>query len=207
MHVGGGLSVSAWSTAALQSQLSFPLKVCFPSLKFHAVHQIAGWKDKETCQDSKHEAGSSRFPALWSQCFHLFWRDPCLRHQIVTPQTAKSIGVHIASQIAFIALQIAVDALDFYTEYTQLSQPLGKFDLVAVPGKTGAMENWGLLLFDEHRFLVNNVRHRFKLPCINFPIPWEEDGLNGNIFFLVWRAFTDQLGPKEIKLSLKKGFL
>lgn len=30
--------------------------------------------------------------------------------------------------------------------------------MVAVPGKGGAMENWGLLLFDETRFLVNEVR-------------------------------------------------
>ena len=36
-------------------------------------------------------------------------------------------------------------------------QPLEKFDLVAVPGKGGAMENWGLLLFDEGRFLFNNA--------------------------------------------------
>ncbi len=32
-----------------------------------------------------------------------------------------------------------------------------QFDFVAIPGKGGAMENWGLLLFDEARFLVNKV--------------------------------------------------
>ena len=55
-------------------------------------------------------------------------------------------------------LQFATGALAFYTEWTGVTQPLRKFDLVAVPGKGGAMENWGLLQFDEDRFLVNNVR-------------------------------------------------
>lgn len=53
--------------------------------------------------------------------------------------------------------QAAVGALNFYEGWTAVSQPLPKFDLVAVPGKLGAMENWGLLLFDEFRFLFNHV--------------------------------------------------
>ncbi len=48
-------------------------------------------------------------------------------------------------------LQLATAALDYYERYTLLTQPLTKFDLVAVPGKTGAVENWGLLLFDAER--------------------------------------------------------
>ena len=32
---------------------------------------------------------------------------------------------------------------------------LPKMDLVAVPGKGGAMENWGLLTMDSESFLVN----------------------------------------------------
>ncbi len=55
-------------------------------------------------------------------------------------------------------MQFAVDALEFYTAWTGVHQPLSKFDLVAVPGKSGAMENWGLLLFDERRFLWFEVR-------------------------------------------------
>ena len=55
-------------------------------------------------------------------------------------------------------VQAAVGALDFYEGWTAVKQPLPKFDLVAVPGKLGAMENWGLLLFDEFRFLLNHVR-------------------------------------------------
>ena len=49
-------------------------------------------------------------------------------------------------------------ALNFYTSWTGITQPISQFDMVAVPGKGGAMENWGLLLFDEDRFLVNQVR-------------------------------------------------
>ena len=56
-------------------------------------------------------------------------------------------------------MQLSAGALNFYTEWTGIIQPLEKFDLVAVPGKGGAMENWGLLLFDEDRFLVNNASH------------------------------------------------
>lgn len=55
-------------------------------------------------------------------------------------------------------MQAATNALAFYEGWTNFTQPLRKFDLVAVPGKAGAMENWGLLLFDEDRFLVNEVR-------------------------------------------------
>ncbi|KAK9803097.1 hypothetical protein WJX73_001509 [Symbiochloris irregularis] len=53
------------------------------------------------------------------------------------------------------ALQAAVGALDFYTNWTGVHLPLEKIDYVAVPGKGGAMENWGLLQFDERRFLVD----------------------------------------------------
>ena len=48
-------------------------------------------------------------------------------------------------------LAVAVGALDYYANYSATPQPLTKFDLVAVPGKGGAMENWGLLMFDETR--------------------------------------------------------
>lgn len=45
-------------------------------------------------------------------------------------------------------------AYQFYYDWTgvALPQQLGKLDLVAVPGKTFAMENWGLLLFDPERW-------------------------------------------------------
>ena len=53
-----------------------------------------------------------------------------------------------------VALDSAVKAIEYYQSWTNFTLPLPKFDLVAVPGRGGAMENWGLLLFDEGRFLV-----------------------------------------------------
>lgn len=52
---------------------------------------------------------------------------------------------------------MATGALDYYTNWTGIELPLSKFDYVAVPGKSGAMENWGLLQFDERRLLVDPV--------------------------------------------------
>lgn len=48
-------------------------------------------------------------------------------------------------------------ALDFYSQWTGIVQPIKVFNLVAVPGKKGSMENWGLLMFDEDRFLLHTV--------------------------------------------------
>ena len=53
------------------------------------------------------------------------------------------------------AAQVAAASFAFYSHLTGVEFALPKADLVAVPGKGGAMENWGLLLFDEKRFLVN----------------------------------------------------
>jgi hypothetical protein len=62
------------------------------------------------------------------------------------------------------AAQIAPKAFQYYNDYMSLRkddpnlrQPLTKFDFVAVPGKAGAMENWGLLMFDERRLLYNEA--------------------------------------------------
>ena len=54
--------------------------------------------------------------------------------------------------------QAAIAGFEFYETWTDWQQPLGKLDLVAVPGRQDTAQNWGLMLFDEHRFLFNNVR-------------------------------------------------
>eukprot|EP01025_Chloroclados_australasicus_P065595 TRINITY_DN8936_c0_g1_i3.p1 TRINITY_DN8936_c0_g1~~TRINITY_DN8936_c0_g1_i3.p1 ORF type:complete len:1062 (-),score=95.45 TRINITY_DN8936_c0_g1_i3:302-3487(-) len=56
-----------------------------------------------------------------------------------------------------VPLQFAISALEFYEEWTQFEQPLQKFDLIAVPGKQFSMENWGLLMYDEKRFFVDEA--------------------------------------------------
>jgi aminopeptidase N len=57
------------------------------------------------------------------------------------------------------AAAVAPRAFAFYQSYLSVPQPaeLAKFDMVAVPGRLGAMENWGLLMMDEGRFLVDEV--------------------------------------------------
>lgn len=46
---------------------------------------------------------------------------------------------------------------DFYESYTGVVLPLKKLDFMAIPGKRGAVENWGLIQFDERRLLFNEV--------------------------------------------------
>ena len=53
--------------------------------------------------------------------------------------------------------QVAQKAWDFYTTYTGVELPLPKLDMVAVPGRSFAEPHWGLALFDERRFLFNQV--------------------------------------------------
>lgn len=54
------------------------------------------------------------------------------------------------------AVRIGYKAFEHYTkEYTSVIQPIKTYDFVAFPGKAFAMENWGLLIFDEGRALYN----------------------------------------------------
>ena len=62
------------------------------------------------------------------------------------------------SQVAFtaFALETAVRCLDFYNDYFDISYPLAKCDLVALPDfASGAMENWGLITFREQGLIVD----------------------------------------------------
>ena len=54
------------------------------------------------------------------------------------------------------ATRIGHEALDYYNGmFTSVEQPITLYDFVAIPGKLYAMENWGLLMFDESRALHN----------------------------------------------------
>ena len=55
-------------------------------------------------------------------------------------------------------VQAGVEGTNFYENYTGVLLPLSKLDFMAIPGKGGAVENWGLIQFDERRLLVNEVR-------------------------------------------------
>lgn len=60
-------------------------------------------------------------------------------------------------------VQAAVEGTNFYEGYTGVALPLQKLDFMAIPGRGGAAENWGLLQFDERRLLVNEVGAMFLL--------------------------------------------
>ena len=71
-------------------------------------------------------------------------------------------------------LQAAVAGTDFYEDYTGIRLPLPKLDMVAIPGKRGAVEHWGLLQFDEERMLVNKV----GVHCFLFTTPSQGVGVS-----------------------------
>ncbi|KAL0039225.1 hypothetical protein WJX77_012027 [Trebouxia sp. C0004] len=56
-----------------------------------------------------------------------------------------------------VPLQAALQGTNFYESYTGIELPLTKLDMMAIPGKGGAVENWGLIQFDERRMLVNEA--------------------------------------------------
>jgi aminopeptidase N len=59
-------------------------------------------------------------------------------------------------QFTDFALDTAVKALDFYTEYFGIPYPLPKCDMIALPDfASGAMENWGLITYREQTLLVD----------------------------------------------------
>ena len=63
-------------------------------------------------------------------------------------------------------MQAAVQGTNFYESYTGVVLPLRKLDMMAIPGKSGAVENWGLIQFDERRMLVNQVSSILSLAGI-----------------------------------------
>lgn len=58
-----------------------------------------------------------------------------------------------------VPLELALRTLRHYENYTSITLPHRKYDLVAVPGKRGAMENWGLLIFDDDRYVMPSHAH------------------------------------------------
>ena len=74
---------------------------------------------------------------------------PCgrTRYQNIGGMKKKKVKYVLFRQGEY-ALNIAVKAVEFFTEFFGLPYTLPKIDLVAVPDfYIGAMENWGLLTF------------------------------------------------------------
>uniref|UniRef100_A0A674CI77 Aminopeptidase n=1 Tax=Salmo trutta TaxID=8032 RepID=A0A674CI77_SALTR len=79
----------------------------------------------------------------------------------VSATTASGVKVSVYAapekwQQTHYALKAAVKLLEFYEKYFNISYPLPKQDLVAIPDfQSGAMENWGLITFRETSLLYN----------------------------------------------------
>ncbi|CAH3161876.1 unnamed protein product [Porites lobata] len=55
------------------------------------------------------------------------------------------------------ALNAAEHALEYYEEFFNISYPLPKMDLIAIPDMGGAMENWGIITFRESALLFDPI--------------------------------------------------
>ena len=54
------------------------------------------------------------------------------------------------------ALECAVRSLTFYSKFFNIPYPLTKYDMIAIPDfSSGAMENWGLVLYRETCILID----------------------------------------------------
>jgi puromycin-sensitive aminopeptidase len=54
------------------------------------------------------------------------------------------------------ALECAIEMLEFYNEYFDISYPLNTLDMIAIPDfASGAMENWGAITYRESALLVD----------------------------------------------------
>ncbi|KAA6375960.1 MAG: putative Puromycin-sensitive aminopeptidase [Streblomastix strix] len=57
------------------------------------------------------------------------------------------------------ALECAIEAIEYLSQFTSLPIPLPKMDLIAIPDfQAGAMENWGLITFREVTILANPTK-------------------------------------------------
>lgn len=56
------------------------------------------------------------------------------------------------------SLDLATKLIDYYADYFQISYPLPKIEHIAIPVSfsAGAMENWGLILYEEQYILYND---------------------------------------------------
>ncbi|KAA6375142.1 MAG: putative Aminopeptidase M1-C [Streblomastix strix] len=79
------------------------------------------------------------------------------------------------SQFANFARDIAVETIEFLSNFTQIPIPLPKMDLIAIPDfQAGAMENWGLITFNETSLLADeNISTTYQLQNIGSTISHE----------------------------------
>lgn len=80
-----------------------------------------------------------------------------------------NIGVYVPDKIksANLALDVAVKALDYMTDFFGIEYPLAKLDMVSTPNfAAGAMENWGLIIYREKLLFVDTLSPETELDVI-----------------------------------------
>ncbi|XP_014664771.1 PREDICTED: aminopeptidase N-like [Priapulus caudatus] len=111
------------------------------------------------------------------------------------------------------SLQATKDILEFFEHHYRILYPMDKSDLVAVPDKGGAMENWGLVLYREGIMLYDTEKdsvsqHKSRATVIGHEIAhqwfgnlvtchwWTHIWLNeGFASFLEWQG-ADKIEPE-----------
>ena len=79
----------------------------------------------------------------------------------IEDKTEEDITVRVYSPLGKkeqgrFALECAVRSLTFYSKFFNIPYPLAKYDMIAIPDfSSGAMENWGLVLYRETCILVD----------------------------------------------------
>lgn len=111
------------------------------------------------------------------------------------------------------AMEASKRLLAYFKDYFGSSYPLPKLDQIAVPGKRGAMENWGLITYSESLLMVDAERASFGQRFWSFNVIAHEishqwfgnlvtmawwDGLWLNESFAEWMAYkaTAALNPQ-----------
>ncbi|XP_020286525.1 glutamyl aminopeptidase-like isoform X2 [Pseudomyrmex gracilis] len=102
--------------------------------------------------------------------------------------TVYTAPIHDSTK-SILALDTAVEAIQYYAELFRTDYPLPKLDLVAIPDfVSGAMENWGLVTFRETRLLhdsyndpINHKHDVVNVVCHELAHMWF-----GNLVTMSW---------------------
>ncbi|KAJ3311847.1 Aminopeptidase 2 mitochondrial [Boothiomyces sp. JEL0838] len=71
------------------------------------------------------------------------------------PVTCRVYTVPGKKEQGRFALDVGIKTLEFFSEYFDIAYSIPKLDQIAVPEMLGAMENWGLVIYEEGALLVD----------------------------------------------------
>ena len=103
------------------------------------------------------------------------------------------------------AMDATKRVLAYYRDYFGSAYPLPKLDQIAVPGKRGAMENWGLITYSEDALIVDPVRASYSQKFWSFNVIAHEIAHQwfGNLVTMAWwdglwlnESFAEWMGNK-----------